>query len=124
MITGALVLAHFAQGGATEQDQRFVVVGLRVALGSCEMVGQIDSFSVSVTVVGRFRRGDTQSLRKDSSEVLNTAAMPKKLDVTYFFFETFGFSVTVYFENLADFYTRVGFFHVFFHHQIRLAFYF
>ncbi len=81
MIVGALVLAHFAQGGAAEQDQRLVVVGLRVALRGSEVVRQVDSLSVRVAVVRSFGRRDSQSLREDSSEVLDSAPMPEKLNV-------------------------------------------
>jgi hypothetical protein len=81
MIVCALVLAHFAQGGAAEQDQRLVVVGLRVALRGSEVVRQVDPLSVRVAVVRSFGRRDSQSLREDSSEVLDSAPMPEKLNV-------------------------------------------
>ncbi len=80
------------------------------------MVGEIDAFAVGVAVVGGFGGSDPQALRQDSTEVLNTATVPQKLDVAKGFFETFRFAVTVYFEYLADFYIGIGFFYVFLNH--------
>ncbi len=82
-ILGEWLLVDVSEGRLVDEHEDHIVREVRMAiLGALrDNIGEIDALSKHVSRVGRFRRGDAETLREDTDKVRETTSVPEEFVV-------------------------------------------